>query len=201
MKLLDYLENEYGVNEPIFLEDLKIAGMSESNIRQQLKRLVDNDKLARFDRGIYYIPIKTEFGNSLLNSYKVITKKYIGNEENKIGFFSHKTLLNKYGFSTQVPNVLEIVTNKEASKHRRIKIRNNEIRLRRPKLRITNENANSLMYLSLIEELTFNGYVNEEDKNKLKTIFIDLNLSKNDLLTFSTEYPKRVSSFIKERMC
>ena len=35
----DFLLEEYGENEPIFLNDLSVEGMSENAVRQSVKRL------------------------------------------------------------------------------------------------------------------------------------------------------------------
>ena len=54
--LKTYLMENYGYNEPIFLNDLTIQGLSENAVRQAVKRLVANGFLERYDNGIYYIP-------------------------------------------------------------------------------------------------------------------------------------------------
>ena len=38
--LKSYLMENYGYNEPIFLSDLSIEGLSENAVRQSVKRLV-----------------------------------------------------------------------------------------------------------------------------------------------------------------
>ena len=53
--LKSYLLENYGYNEPIFLNDLKIEELSENAVRQSVKRLVANGFLERYDNGIYYI--------------------------------------------------------------------------------------------------------------------------------------------------
>ena len=52
--LKTYLMENYGYNEPIFLNDLTIQGLSENAVRQAVKRLVANGFLERYDNGIYY---------------------------------------------------------------------------------------------------------------------------------------------------
>lgn len=39
--LYEYLQENYELNEPIFLTDLQIEGKSKENIRQQMKKLTD----------------------------------------------------------------------------------------------------------------------------------------------------------------
>ena len=50
--LKTYLMENYGYNEPIFLNDLTIQGLSENAVRQAVKRLVANGFLERYDNGI-----------------------------------------------------------------------------------------------------------------------------------------------------
>lgn len=47
--LKSYLLENYGYNEPIFLNDLKIEGISENAVRQSVKRLVAKGFLERYD--------------------------------------------------------------------------------------------------------------------------------------------------------
>lgn len=54
--LYQYLTENYKENEPFFLSDIQIEGMTGNNIRQQLKKLTDAEKVKRFDKGIYYLP-------------------------------------------------------------------------------------------------------------------------------------------------
>lgn len=44
----EYLLDNYKENEPIFLADLQIDGMTRTNIRQQIKKLTDAGKVAEF---------------------------------------------------------------------------------------------------------------------------------------------------------
>lgn len=64
--LYQYLTENYKENEPFFLSDIQIEGMTGNNIRQQLKKLTDAEKVKRFDKGIYYLPKRSIFNWSLL---------------------------------------------------------------------------------------------------------------------------------------
>ena len=52
--LYEYLLDNYKENEPIFLVDIQIDGMTRTNVRQQIKKLADTGKVKRFDNGIYF---------------------------------------------------------------------------------------------------------------------------------------------------
>ena len=89
--LKTYLMENYGYNEPIFLNDLTIQGLSENAVRQAVKRLVANGFLERYDNGIYYIPKRDGLlGKSYLrwllcaNIYKV-NQRFMGmSQENHL---------------------------------------------------------------------------------------------------------------------
>ena len=51
-----YLQNNYTVNEPIFLSELDIPGVKPVSLRQQLKKLTEDGRVKRFEPGIYYLP-------------------------------------------------------------------------------------------------------------------------------------------------
>lgn len=59
--LYQYITENYKENEPFFLPDIQIEGMTDNKICQQLKKLADNEKVKLFDKGIYYLPKKSIF--------------------------------------------------------------------------------------------------------------------------------------------
>lgn len=56
--LYQYLTENYQDNEPFFLSDIQMEGMTDDQVRQQLKALVLGEKVKRFAKGIYYLPQK-----------------------------------------------------------------------------------------------------------------------------------------------
>ena len=53
--LLEYLQENYNKNEPIFVADIHLP-VSDTNLRQMLKVLCDKGTIQRFDTGIYILP-------------------------------------------------------------------------------------------------------------------------------------------------
>ena len=96
-------------------------------LKKELAKLCDSGQIIRYERGIYYIPIKTPFGNSILNPNRIIERKYLSEKGKRIGFYTGITALQQAGLSTQMPNIPEIQTNNENSKLRRVKIGNQEV--------------------------------------------------------------------------
>lgn len=82
--LVRYIDS-YPYDEPIFIEDIKNYFQSIENIKDfdhflktiyvYINRLVKENKLVQFLKGIYYKPAKGVFGDKKLNINKVINKK------------------------------------------------------------------------------------------------------------------------------
>lgn len=99
--LYGYLIKNYKENEPIFLAELQIEGMSSSNLRQQLKKLADSGTLKRFDNGIYFLPKKTIFqSGSQLTPEKVLECKYLKDCEKRCGYVSGLMFFNQMGLTS-----------------------------------------------------------------------------------------------------
>ena len=106
--LKSYLMENYGYNEPIFLNDLTIEGMTENAVRQSMKRLVANGFLERYDNGIYFIPKQGgSLGKSYLDPFLVIMRKYVKNKSETYGYITGISFANQLGLTTQMPAVIE----------------------------------------------------------------------------------------------
>lgn len=146
-----YLLESFGYNEPIFINDLKVPGMSKNAVRQTVKRLTASEYLKRYDTGIYYIPKPSKLlGRSYLDPLMVIIRKYIKNNSGTFGYITGASFANQLGLTTQMPAVLEITTNKEATKGRLVTIGGQTIRIKRSVLPVTEENAKVLQFLDAV---------------------------------------------------
>ena len=145
--LYDYLLEIFGKNEPIFLSDIHYEDYSDIWLKKKLAKLCESGQVIRYERGIYYIPVKTPFGNSILNPNRIIERKYLSEKGNRIGFYTGITALQQAGLSTQMSNIPEIQTNNENSKLRRVKVGNQEVILRKSRVKIDNDNIFVLQFL------------------------------------------------------
>ena len=101
--LYEYLLENYKPNEPIFLVELQIEGMSRTNLRQQIKKLTDAGKVKRFDNGVYFLPKKTIFkSGSQLPPEKVLECKYLRDKDKRCGYVSGLMFFNQMGLTTQL---------------------------------------------------------------------------------------------------
>ena len=149
--LKDYLIENYGYNEPIFVNDVFVDGMTDNALRQNFNRLLQNGDIERFDTGIYYLP-KSDgiLRKSYLDSNKVINKKYITDGSKIYGYVTGFLFANQIGLTSQNPVITEIVSNEESSKGRDVTIGTKRVRIKRPKAMVTNENYKELQLLDLI---------------------------------------------------
>ena len=155
--LIKYID-EYPYDEPIFIEDIKdyfknyIKNNFDDvfkNVYVYINRLVKDNKLVQFIKGIYYKPLKGVFGNKLLNINKVIDKKYIHDGTRQKGYLTGAYLFNKIGLTTQIPKEILIVTN-ECPNANDYNNKNLGVTIRRPKIEINDDNYK---YLQLFDVL------------------------------------------------
>lgn len=151
MELVKCLQTQYGENTPIFFEDIAnvCSGYTRGRVYQLIDAAMNSGLLAKAGYDCYYIPTTTPFGKSLLNPRKVIEKKYISNKGEVYGFYTGVALLNSFGITTQMPNVIEVFTNNEATKSRRVTINNQTIIVKRARTTINNSNYKEMMLLEL----------------------------------------------------
>lgn len=152
--LKTYLMENYGYNEPIFLNDLVIEGLSGNAVRQSVKRLVVSGFLERYDNGIYYIPKRGGLlGKSYLDPSVVIMRKYVQNKSEIYGYVTGISFANQLGLTTQMPAVIEVVTNREATNGRMITVGPQRIRIKKPAITVSDSNAELLQLLDTIGQV------------------------------------------------
>jgi hypothetical protein len=148
----------FGKNEPLVFEEIQsvLSRYSTQRIYQLIDIAISEGKLQRFENGIYFIPTQTIFGISKLDPQKVIFRKFIKDKDKTYGYYSGLTLLNGLGLTTQVPNVVEVVTNNEASRLREVFVGKQKVRLRKARVQVTSENVDALAVLDLFNQINPN---------------------------------------------
>ena len=173
--LIKYID-EYPYDEPIFIEDIKeyfknyIKNNFDDvfkNIYVYINRLVKDNKLIQFIKGIYYKPLTGAFGNKLLNINKVIDKKYIHDGTRQKGYLTGAYLFNKIGLTTQIPKEILIVTN-ECPNANDYNNKNLGVIIRRPKIEINDDNYK---YLQLFDVLINKDNIKIEVDNEKEIIY------------------------------
>lgn len=184
----EYLLKNYGYNEPIFLNELKIEELSENAVRQSIKRLKANGFLERYDNGIYYIPKKgVILEKSYLDPQLVIKRKYIQSKSETYGYITGISFANQLGVTTQMPAVIEIVTNRESSNGRFVKIGNQKLRVKRTSINISKSNVEILQLIDSIGWIEqYSELPTQETINKIIEYIRSKKFTKNQLLEVSS---------------
>lgn len=168
--LMDILSERYTPNEPIFTKDVLAlcAEVPRSTVYYQLGKAVQEGRIAKADRGVYYIPTETLLGKSVLPSLKPLVKKYIADGEGVKGYWGGLMLENQEGLTTQNPTILEIVTNGATRRLRRLGARAGyrDVVIRPPRVEVTSENVETLKFLDLVT--SFPKRIEEDAISKLE---------------------------------
>lgn len=197
MTLFDALLQTYGVNEPIFSNEISYQDYSRPWIAKQLTQLCAEGKLIRYEKGIYYIPTDTIFGKSLLSPRKVIERKYIVNNGDVIGYYSGLTLQNQLRLTTQMSNIIEICTNNETTRVRDVLVGKQKVQLRKARTEITTSNVAVLSFLELINDL--NPALLDDEKKAILINFInDRRITRKDISTYAPVFPDKAMRTLVE---
>ena len=149
MSLYFNLRNTYGLNNPFLLSDITNKSDYDS-VKMTLSNLVKKNLVRRFSNGVYYLPKNNELLGELHPSIDDVIKiKYINNMDKTYGYYTGYVLLNEVGLTTQVPNTIEVCTNKETNIKRDITLNGMNIILRKPICEINNENVRYLQFIDI----------------------------------------------------
>ena len=191
--LYEYLLEHYKPNEPIFTSD-KEVGLSGNTLRPLLKQLCDQGLLKRFDNGVFYIPSQSRLKGGIPIAASTVARYRYINRRGKIeGYYSGYTFANQVGINLQVPVTVEIVSNEASAKVRDIDIKGQTIRLRKPRAKVTEENAKVLQFLDLLCEIDRLSDESEDViSRRLRDIIKKQNIQKRDIDAYISLYPVKV---------
>lgn len=172
--LIERIIENFRFNKPILTEDIFecMPEYSPQRIYQIISEEIEKETLVRYDTGIYYLPTETKFGQSVISLTDVIIRKYIQNDEEVFGIFGKNIMDLNFSLSYQVPNIIEVITNKESRDVRVIEIRGRKVVLQKSRLPITSENASAYTLMELFNGIYLQLYKEDEEvrKNILKFI-------------------------------
>lgn len=192
--LYEYLLDNYKENEPIFLADLQVDGMTRTNVRQQIKKLTDTGKVKRFDNGIYFLPKKTIFkSGSQLASEKVLECKYLRDKDERCGYVSGLMFFNQMGLTTQVPMMYEVVSNKATNDYRETSLAKSRVIVRKPKVPVTEKNYKALQFLDMLKDVdVYSEVTGKPLQDRLYRYMDDANLSISEMEPYFAYYPDKL---------
>lgn len=192
--LYEYLLDNYKENEPIFLADLQVDGMTRTNVRQQIKKLTDTGKVKRFDNGIYFLPKKTIFkSGSQLAPEKVLECKYLRDKDERCGYVSGLMFFNQMGLTTQVPMMYEVVSNKATNDYRETSLAKSRVIVRKPKVPVTEKNYKALQFLDMLKDVdVYSEVTGKPLQERLYRYMDDAHLSISKMEPYFAYYPDKL---------
>mgnify|MGYP003500315682 FL=1 len=155
--VIKYLKNQIPGN-PIYTADIAKAFSKEYSfeikkanaaVSVAIKRIIDTKQLENlrfYQKGIYYLAVKTPFGETGINKEILIREKYLIPD---IGYETGYTVLHQMGLTTQMPNERVLVTNKARDCIRADK--SLDLYIRPPKETVTQTNKRYFQFLDAVE--------------------------------------------------
>lgn len=197
MTSYESLRNAYKPNEPIFMVDIEnlFPARSRPWIDKEIREMIAQNKIKRYSNGVYYIPQKTLLGDSQLSSQKVIQRKYLQSKTEVFGYLSGVSLLNYVGLTNQVPNIISIVSNNEASRGRKVLVGSQPVYLEKPYTFIDKNNYRILQFLDIIKQIDPDS-LDTEQENNLEKYIKESNLTLQKISEYCKFYPDYVSKKI-----
>ena len=191
MVLYNYIREHYKEAAPIFFSDLEREDITRSALNQQLKKLCDKGLLEKYDVGVYFIPKKTLLNSTIgPNADMVARYRFISKGNNIDGFYGGNSFANQIGISTQVPQVVEIVSNNTNSSDREVRIGNRRFYVKKPIVQITKENVYVLQMLELLKNLdAYLDYSYEEAREKFAEYISFHGIKRSDVDMYIRKYP------------
>lgn len=192
--LYSYLQNNYAANEPIFLSEVSLPGVSSNTLRQMFKKLCDAGKLQRFEDGVYYLPAPSRLkGGGGITPEIVAARRYVESKGKVDGYYSGFTLANRLGLTTQVPYMQEITTNNTSGNYRVITLRGRRFALRKAQANVTNQNYQVLQFLDLLKDIEKYADAETEDvAGKVASYVRTAGIKKADVDQYIFLYPVKI---------
>lgn len=197
--LYNYIKYHYKQAEPIFLSDLLSMNIAEPDLEQQLKELCENGLLQQYDEEVYFIPKKSKLNLKVgPNADMVARYRFISKGDNVDGFYAGNTFANQIGISTQVPYVIEIVSNNVADDGE-ILIGNRRFVVRKPVVPVTKENVHVLQMLDMLVKLdAYLDYTYEEAREKFAEYISIYRITKRDVDLYINQYPESAFEYFNK---
>ena len=188
--LYEYISSNYKAGEPIFFSDLLNDSNNKYSLSKGLNALVSENKINKFEDGIYYLPKKTLLKDFLMSSELVAKYKYISNDKEIYGYYSGLYLANKLGITSQVPSIIEIVTNRTNSSQRIVEIKNHRFYIKPSKVEINKDNVYVVQLLDLLKDIEkYDEYPTNYIRDRIKKYVHIYGIKKTDIEKYVTFFP------------
>ncbi|SDN64438.1 DUF6088 family protein [Alkalicoccus daliensis] len=194
-EIYDRIVTKYGYNEPIFTKDLKEDfQMNPNTFRQVIKRLSDNGYLTKVGKGIYFIPRKNALlKHPKLSVDKIVSKKYLYDNGEIIGYKTGINFANALGLTTQTASIPTIVTNNTSSAKREVTFYNKRVIIKQPKATVNAQNYKLFQVIELVNDFE---RVSEEPIDaamlKIRDYLKEIPLNKQKIQSYLNVYSPEV---------
>lgn len=163
-------------------------------LSKSLSRLTKNQKIKSVEKGVFYKPRKTRFGELKPNTEEIIRNEIKPNKKT-IGYITGVNMYNKLGFTTQISNVVEIAirTRRKPKEVMGIKIKYVE-----NKVTISEETIQLLKYLDILKNIKKIPDSDINESYRLIKMYIEA-LSKKEkrkIINLSFDYPPQTRALL-----
>ena len=199
--MIERLKNKFGVNQPIFTNEIikEMNNYSRPRVFQLLKKAEQENKIAKYDKGVYYIPTKTRYGISTISVEQVVEKKYLRDKNNIFGIYAGLQMKQNFLLTYQVPTAIEVITNNESMWLRETMVRNRRVIIRKSRLPITKENVDTYIILELFTNINLKDYKEDESVRREIIQYIkEKSLKLKDIIAISSVFPSKTIKNIME---
>lgn len=192
---VEQLKKEFGTNTPIFIDEIlkMYRNYSRAYVFRLIKQAEKSGELSLYSRGVYYVPRQTLFGKSNIIPEMVVEKKYLRDGNSIYGVYAGTTLLNYFGLTTQVPNIIELITNKESTRKRSIYINDKEFIIRKSRCNITSDNYPEYTLLQLFSEMGQDEKITKSFIKEINQFIVSNNVTKEKLFKMASNFPSTAS--------
>lgn len=193
--LVEQLKTKFNTNEPIFTNEIlaMFSEYSRAYVFRLINKAEQKGEIIKFDTGVYYIPTNSIIGTSTITAEDVVKKKYVVYKENVYGVYSGLNLQNMFSVTTQMPNTIEIVSNNESMRCRKIKIDGRMIILRKSRCKIDRSNAPAYTILQLLSDMGKSSDMNDRTKECITKYMKENLVSKEELISLAKVFPAQTT--------
>ena len=193
--LVERLKKNFNTNEPIFTNEIleMFSEYSRAYIFRLINKAEKKGEIINFDTGVYFIPTKSIIGSSTITAEDVVNKKYVGYKDDVYGVYSGLNLQNMFSLTTQMPNTIEIVSNRESMRCRRIMIDGRTIILRKSRCKIDRSNAHTYTILQLLSEMGMTTAMDDRAKESIIRYMRENKVSNDDLISLAKVFPAQTA--------
>lgn len=188
--ILEYIKNTYPENEPIFFKDLLNIENNKYKLSKQLNQLVKDKQINKYCDGIYFLPKQSIIKDLAPSPQEIAKYKYVQNGNEFYGYYTGIYLANRLGLTTQVPSIIEIITNNSNSSSHIVTFEKQKFYIKSSIIDVNNKNVYTLQLLDLLKDIDkYNEYSIEYAGEKLKNFIVNYGINKINIDTYISLFP------------